>query len=61
MMQTTGGLFFLWHNYDSAYIPQNFQIQKFRNQRFNIDPYVTYLFGKGNKLSLRNRFFLTKK
>jgi outer membrane cobalamin receptor len=60
MMQTTGGLFFLWHNYDSAYIPQNFEIQKFRNQRFNIDPYVTYLFGKNNKLSLRTRFFLTK-
>lgn len=60
MMQTNGGLFFLWHNYDSAYIPQNFDIQKYRNQRFNIDPYLTYLFAGSNKLSLRTRYFLTK-
>lgn len=60
MMQTQGGLFFLWHNYDSAYIPQNFNIQRYRNQRFNIDPYINYLFGHNNKLSLRTRYFLTK-
>jgi outer membrane cobalamin receptor len=60
MMQTKGGLYFLWHNYDSAYIPQNFDIQKYNNQRFNIDPYLTYIFGKSNKLSLRTRYFLTK-
>lgn len=58
MMNTTGGLFFLWQNYDSAYVPQGHTIQKYNNNRFNIDPYVTYY--KGNhKFSLRNRYFKT--
>lgn len=59
MMQTRGGLFFLWQNADSAYIPQGYTIQKYDNQRFNIDPYINYLFKKGGKLSLRTRYFLT--
>ena len=59
MMQTRGGLFFLWQNADSAYIPQGYTIQKYDNKRFNIDPYINYLFKKGGKLSLRTRYFLT--
>lgn len=59
MMETQGGLFFLWQNADSAYIPQGYDIQRYKNQRFNIDPFVTYFFKKGGKVSLRNRYFLT--
>ena len=58
MMNVRGGLFFLWQSYDSAYIPQGHSIQKYNNDRFNIDPFVTY-FWKNNKLSLRNRYFKT--
>lgn len=58
MMNTSGGLFFLWQNYDSAFIPQNHIIQKYNNNRINIDPYI--IFNKGaNKFSLRNRYFKT--
>ena len=59
MMETQGGLFFLWQNADSAYTPQGYDIQRYKNQRFNIDPFVTYFFKKGGKISLRNRYFLT--
>lgn len=57
MMDVKGGLFFLWKNADSAYVPND--IQKYKNKRFNVDPFVTYFFGEGNKLSLRSRYFLT--
>lgn len=57
MMDVKGGLFFLWKHADSAYVPND--IQKYSNKRFNIDPFITYFFGNGNKLSLRNRYFLT--
>ncbi|MCW3076562.1 MAG: hypothetical protein JWO32_1171 [Bacteroidetes bacterium] len=59
MMNTQGGLFFLWQSYDSAYIPQGRTIQQYNNNRFNIDPYVTYFHGT-NKFSLRNRYFKTE-
>lgn len=58
MMNTKGGLFFLWQSYDSAYIPQGRTIQQYNNIRFNIDPYITYFHGT-NKFSLRNRYFKT--
>jgi iron complex outermembrane receptor protein len=59
MMQTKGGLFFLWQNADSAYIPQGLDIQRYNNKRFNVDPYINYFFKKGGKISLRTRYFLT--
>jgi outer membrane receptor protein involved in Fe transport len=59
MMNTKGGLFFLWQSYDSAYIPQGRNIQRYNNDRFNVDPYITYVKGS-NKFSLRNRYFKTK-
>lgn len=59
MMNTKGGLFFLWQTYDSAYIPQNREIQRYNNYRMNVDPYVSYVFGNNNKLSLRTRYFKT--
>ncbi len=58
MMQYKGGLFFLWQNYDSAYIPQGKNIQRYNNTRFNVDPYITFYKGT-NKFSLRNRYFKT--
>lgn len=58
MMNTKGGLFFLWQTYDSAYIPQGRNIQRYNNIRMNVDPYVTYVFGS-NKLSARTRYFKT--
>lgn len=58
-METQGGLFFLWQNADSAYIPQGYDIQRYKNKRFNIDPFATYFFKKGGKISFRNRYFMT--
>jgi iron complex outermembrane receptor protein len=58
MMNTKGGLFFLWQHYDSAYVPAGRDIQRYNNNRFNIDPFVTYYKGT-NKFSLRNRYFKT--
>ncbi len=63
MMNTRGGLFFLWRNYDSAYVPQGFDIQRYNNNRFNVDPWVSWT-GRGDslgnyKISLRNRYFKT--
>ena len=59
MMNTKGGLFFLWQNADSVYIPQGRDIQRYTNNRFNIDPFVTYSFGT-NKINIRSRYFLTQ-
>ena len=59
MMETRGGLFFLWQNADSVYHPQGLSIQRFSNQRVNIDPYINYFTKKGAKFSLRSRYYLT--
>lgn len=59
MMKTDGGLFFLWQNQDSAYIPQGLKIQNFTNQRFNVDPFINYYTKRGGKYSLRSRYYLT--
>ncbi|MGZ3931792.1 MAG: TonB-dependent receptor, partial [Bacteroidia bacterium] len=58
-MDVQGGLFFLWAHADSAYIPQGHNLQKYDNIRSNVDPFITYYFGKGNKLSIRSRYFKT--
>lgn len=57
-MNTYGGLFFLWQNYDSAYFPSGLDLQRYNNNRLNIDPFVTY-YRHNSKLSLRNRYFKT--
>lgn len=59
MMKTSGGLFFLWQNADSAYIPSGRTIQNYANQRINIDPFITYFTKRGGKYSFRNRYYLT--
>jgi outer membrane receptor protein involved in Fe transport len=64
MMNTRGGLFFLWQNYDSAYIPQGLNIQRYNNNRFNVDPWITWTVrgdsGLDYKISFRNRYFKTQ-
>ena len=59
MMETKGGLFFLWQNADSVYFPQGLKIQNFSNQRANVDPFITYFTKNGGKFSLRSRYYLT--
>lgn len=62
LMNTMGGLFFLWQNYDSAYVPRGLNIQKYNNTRFNVDPWISYNTGTdtaGRTLSLRTRYFKT--
>ncbi len=70
MMEVKGGLFFLWHNADSAYLPSGTidtlthlpltsSVQNYKNNRFNVDPFVTYHYGNGNKLSYRFRYYAT--
>jgi iron complex outermembrane receptor protein len=59
MMETRGGLFFLWQNADSVYFPQGLNIQRFANQRMNVDPYINYFTKNGGKFSLRSRYYLT--
>ena len=59
MMETRGGLFFLWQNADSVYHPQGLNIQRFSNQRVNVDPFINYYTKKGGKYSLRSRYYLT--
>jgi len=52
--------FLIWLNADSgAFIQNPDVISPTRGARFNIDPYVTYYYGKGNRHSLRTRFYRT--
>jgi len=58
-----GGFFFLWENYDTtsikgdslAYTPNEITRQK--EMPFNIDPYLTYFDKKGNKHSIKGRYY----
>ena len=59
MMETRGGLFFLWQNADSVYFPSGLNIQRFTNHRANVDPFINYYSKKGGKYSLRSRYYLT--
>lgn len=59
-MQTTGGLFILWQDADSgAYKPQTGTLSKYVTTRSNFDPFVTYYSKKGDKHTLRTRYFNT--
>ncbi len=59
MMTTRGGLFIIWYNDQLAYIPSDSTTQNYKNNRFNIDPYINYFGPKGSKHSIRTRFFRT--
>ncbi len=58
-MVTEGGLFILWQNADSAYIPQNYSLQLYSNSRTSVDPFLTYLTKKDSRHSIRGRFYQT--
>lgn len=56
VMYNQGGTFFVWQNADSgALVPQSKGY--FRYWRNNIDPFITYFSPKGDKITLRTRFF----
>ncbi|MCC7302588.1 MAG: TonB-dependent receptor [Bacteroidia bacterium] len=59
-MVTEGGLFILWQNADSAYIPQNYEVQIYSNTRTSLDPFLTYYTDKDARHSLRGRFYQTQ-
>ena len=59
-MQTTGGLFILWQDADSGgYKPQAGTLSNYVTTRSNYDPFVTYFTKKGDKHTLRTRYFNT--
>jgi iron complex outermembrane receptor protein len=59
-MQTTGGLFILWTDADSGgYRPQPGTLSNYVTTRSNYDPFVTYFTKKGDKHTLRTRYFNT--
>ena len=52
--------FFLWEDADSgAYRQDTAAVTKFQSRRMNIDPYITYYNKKGNRHSLKTRYFST--
>ena len=56
-MEGTGGYFILWQNGDSAYYPQGGTVSDYHTIRATIDPFITYYTPKGNRHSLRTRYF----
>jgi iron complex outermembrane receptor protein len=59
-MQTIGGLFIIWQDADSGgYQPQAGTLSKYVTTRSNYDPFVTYFTKKGDKHTLRTRYFNT--
>ena len=59
IMSYTGRLFFLWKSADSAFMSKPGALSVYSNQRFNIDPYITYTSKFGGKHTIRTRYFLT--
>ena len=50
--------FFLWKDADSgAWRQGNSSAMKSNGRKFNIDPYITYFGKKGNRHSLKTRYF----
>ena len=62
-----GGLFVIWENENQVYQPSGganpdsagSTLSRFDNDRFNVDPYLNYYTKKGNKHTLRGRWFNT--
>lgn len=65
--KANGGLFIIWQDQNNVYKPSGganpdsagSTLSRFNNDRFNIDPYLNYFTKKGNKHSLRLRYFNT--
>jgi outer membrane receptor protein involved in Fe transport len=57
-MYTKGGLFLIWQDADSgAYRPAGGRALEYTSYRVNIDPYINYFSKKGDKISVRTRYF----
>lgn len=57
LMDTRGGYFILWHNADSAYYPSGGSVSEYYTKRTAFDPFVIYSSPKGNRHSLRTRYY----
>lgn len=57
LMDTRGGYFILWHNADSAYYPSGGSVSEYHTKRTTLDPFLIYHSPKGNKHSLRTRYY----
>lgn len=57
LMDTRGGYFILWHNADSAYHPSGGSVSEYHTKRTTLDPFLIYYSPKGNKHSLRTRYY----
>ncbi len=57
IMDTRGGYFILWHNADSAYFPSGGSVSEYHTKRTTLDPFLLYYSPKGNKHSLRTRYY----
>ncbi|MDD3876484.1 MAG: TonB-dependent receptor [Bacteroidales bacterium] len=60
-MKWDGSKFLLWENGDTGvYKAVDSWDQKYFNLRVNVDPYITYFSPKGNRHSLKTRYFRTE-
>ena len=59
VMNTAGGLFFIWQNDSMGYVPRDSSIQVYSNSRVNVDPFIVYNSERTGRHSLRTRFFRT--
>lgn len=57
LMNTRGGYFILWQNGDSAYYPQGGSVSDYYTKRITLDPFLLYYTPRGNRHSLRTRFY----
>lgn len=57
---TKGGLFIIWQDADSGALKPQGAPSNYITRRINIDPYVTYFSKKGDKLTLRTRYYRTE-
>lgn len=65
--QAKGGLFIIWEDQNRAYSPSGganpdsagSTLSQYNNFRYNIDPFLNYFTKKGNRHSLRTRYFNT--
>lgn len=57
IMNFKGDEFILWKNADSAYLPSDLWTQQINNSRLNVDPFIVYFNEKGNKHSLKTRYY----
>lgn len=60
-----GGFFFLWENYDTTAIGDSLsytpnELTQLKELPINIDPYLTYFDKKGNKHSIKGRYYYIK-